>query len=423
MALINYPLKEMTIKIVYYGPGLSGKTTTLKYVYNSLPKKKKGKIVTLSTEEDRTFFFDFLPVDAGKIGDFTARIQLYTVPGQVFYENTRRMVLQGADAVIFVADSQESMMEANKESMSGLFKNLKVNNIDATKIPIVMAYNKRDLKNISPVSQMNNELNQDNYEFFETSAIYGDGILETLNTTISLAIKSVKKRYRFDDGTNREETVVFDRDELLKEEQKMNEKSDRDEDEIFFGFEKKSKQKKEPLDEEIMNEQETLDIDSIEEIDPLSDSKEIIDDKESDTKFDKEEDSEILELDEEEIIDEDEEIIMEENMEDNKDKNNITDDKNMDKIIPDSDSDENIFSDKDLDDFDEDKKSSSTGNNKTKMFGQDSNDFLNDFKNSINIKILDNIESRGKSIIIPLNIEVKGITKKIKLKIDLSIID
>ena len=105
MALINYPLKEMTIKVVYYGPGLSGKTSSLKYIFEHLPEKKKGKIVTIATEGDRTFFFDFLPISGGKIGDFNTRIQLYTVPGQVFYEKTRRMVLQGTDAVIFVADS------------------------------------------------------------------------------------------------------------------------------------------------------------------------------------------------------------------------------------------------------------------------------------------------------------------------------
>ena len=219
MALINYPLKEMTIKVVYYGPGLSGKTSSLKYIFEHLPEKKKGKIVTIATEGDRTFFFDFLPISGGKIGDFNTRIQLYTVPGQVFYEKTRRMVLQGTDAVIFVADSQPQAMQANKDSMSSLVKNLKVNNLDPAKIPIVLAYNKRDLPAVLPVPTLNQELNLFGSQYFETSAVTGERVVETLKSTLILAFQSVKERYRFQNlNLSSDDTVIFDK-EMIKEEE------------------------------------------------------------------------------------------------------------------------------------------------------------------------------------------------------------
>ena len=219
MALINYPLKEMTIKVVYYGPGLSGKTSSLKYIFEHLPEKKKGKIVTIATEGDRTFFFDFLPISGGKIGDFNTRIQLYTVPGQVFYEKTRRMVLQGTDAVIFVADSQPQAMQANKDSMSSLVKNLKVNNLDPAKIPIVLAYNKRDLPEVLPVPTLNKELNLFGSQYFETSAVTGERVVETLKSTLILAFQSVKERYRFQNlNLSSDDTVIFDK-EMIKEEE------------------------------------------------------------------------------------------------------------------------------------------------------------------------------------------------------------
>lgn len=219
MALINYPLKEMTIKVVYYGPGLSGKTSSLKYIFEHLPEKKKGKIVTIATEGDRTFFFDFLPISGGKIGDFNTRIQLYTVPGQVFYEKTRRMVLQGTDAVIFVADSQPQAMQANKDSMSSLVKNLKVNNLDPAKIPIVLAYNKRDLPEVLPVPLLNKELNLFGSQYFETSAVTGERVVETLKSTLVLAFQSVKERYRFQNlNLSSDDTVIFDK-EMIKEEE------------------------------------------------------------------------------------------------------------------------------------------------------------------------------------------------------------
>ncbi len=219
MAIINYPLKEITIKIVYYGPGLSGKTTSLKYVYENIPKDKKGKMVTISTEGDRTLFFDFLPVDMGKIGDFNLRLQLYTVPGQVFYENTRVLVLQQTDAVIFVADSQKDMLQSNIESFNGLFRNLKKNNIDPEKIPIVIMYNKRDLSNILPVSELNKELNTKGYPYFETSAITGLNVMEALKLTIKLAIESLKKRYNIKEKQT-DETIFYQREGLRKEEDK-----------------------------------------------------------------------------------------------------------------------------------------------------------------------------------------------------------
>ncbi len=228
MAIINYPLKEITIKIVYYGPGLSGKTTSLKYVYENIPKDKKGKMVTISTEGDRTLFFDFLPVDMGKIGDFNLRLQLYTVPGQVFYENTRVLVLQQTDAVIFVADSQKDMLQSNIDSFNGLFRNLKKNNIDPEKIPIVIMYNKRDLSNILPVSELNKELNSKGYPYFETSAITGLNVMEALKLTIKLAVESLKKRYNIKEKQT-DETIFYKREGIEEDkikEEMSEEKSD-----------------------------------------------------------------------------------------------------------------------------------------------------------------------------------------------------
>src|SRR3990172_8810749 len=160
MAFFNYATKEITLKIVYYGPGLSGKTTNLQHLHSVLNPENKGKLLSLSTESDRTLFLDFLPVELGKIRDFSIRFQLYTVPGQVRYNATRKIVLKGADGVIFVADSQREMKEQNIESFENMRENLSSNNINPDEIPIILQYNKRDLQNISTIEELNNDLNQ-----------------------------------------------------------------------------------------------------------------------------------------------------------------------------------------------------------------------------------------------------------------------
>jgi len=174
MALFNYSTKEIVIKIVYYGPGLSGKTTNLQYLHSMLNPQTRGKLLSLSTEADRTLFFDFLPVDLGKLNDFSIRFQLYTVPGQVRYNATRKLVLRGADAVVFVADSQREMREQNIESLKNMRENLLSNNIKPEEIPVIFQYNKRDLPNILSVDELNKDLNDDRrYEFVESVAIDG----------------------------------------------------------------------------------------------------------------------------------------------------------------------------------------------------------------------------------------------------------
>src|SRR6266571_6533393 len=151
MVLFNHATREMTAKIVYYGPGLCGKTTNLMVIFDKLDPAQKGKMLSLATKTDRTLFFDLLPVDIGRVGNFNLRIQLYTVPGQVFYNETRKLVLRGADAVVFVADSQPAMVEATRDSFANLLDNLVENNLDPNDIPIVIQYNKRDIPGVLPV--------------------------------------------------------------------------------------------------------------------------------------------------------------------------------------------------------------------------------------------------------------------------------
>src|SRR3989442_10388806 len=158
MALLSHATKEITAKLVYYGPGLCGKTTNLQWIHEHVAFKAKGKLLSLTTEADRTLFFDFLPMELGTIRGMKARVQIYTVPGQVFYESTRRMVLKGADAVVFVADSQAATLDANLESLEGLRRNLVSNDLDPA-LPMVLQYNKRDLKTALPVAVLNARLN------------------------------------------------------------------------------------------------------------------------------------------------------------------------------------------------------------------------------------------------------------------------
>lgn len=195
MVLFNYALKELTAKIVYYGPGLSGKTSNLQYIYEELPIKNKGRMLTLATETDRTLYFDFLPVDAGVVRGIKTRVQLYTVPGQVFYNATRRMVLKGADGVVFVADSQKSMVEANLESFENLRENLKAHDLKVEEMPLVLQFNKRDLKEICTLEEMNDSLNPMNGPFYEAVAKDGVGVEETLQAISGLVLKSVIDRY------------------------------------------------------------------------------------------------------------------------------------------------------------------------------------------------------------------------------------
>jgi mutual gliding-motility protein MglA len=195
MVLFNYSTKELTAKVVYYGAGLCGKTTNLQWIHEKLPIKNKGKMLSLATETDRTLFFDFLPIELGSIRGMKTRIQLYTVPGQVFYNATRRMVLKGADCVVFVCDSQEAMLDANLESFENLRQNLEANEIDADEIPMVIQYNKRDLPNALPVEILNERLNPRGLPFYEAVAVKGQGVEETLKGVTATVFRSLATRY------------------------------------------------------------------------------------------------------------------------------------------------------------------------------------------------------------------------------------
>jgi signal recognition particle receptor subunit beta len=195
MVLFNYSTKELTAKVVYYGPGLCGKTTNLQWVHEKLPIKHKGKMLSLATETDRTLFFDFLPIELGTIRGMKTRIQLYTVPGQVFYNATRRMVLKGADGVVFVCDSQEPMLDANLESFENLRQNLEANEIDPDEIPTVLQFNKRDLPNALPIEILNERLNDRGLPFFEAVAVKGLGVEETLKGVTATVFRALSTRY------------------------------------------------------------------------------------------------------------------------------------------------------------------------------------------------------------------------------------
>ncbi len=182
MSLVNYATREITCKIVYYGPGRSGKTTNLHYIYGQVPGDRKGQMVSLATQTDRTLFFDFLPIDLGSISGFTTRFQLYTVPGQVYYQTTRKLVLQGADGVVFVADSQARQLDENIESMQDLHANLAEQGVDTRTMPLVIQYNKTDLppEMITPVAELDEVLNFRNVPSFPADALHGPGVFETL---------------------------------------------------------------------------------------------------------------------------------------------------------------------------------------------------------------------------------------------------
>jgi len=193
MALVNYATREINAKIVYYGPGLSGKTTNIHYVFARVNPKNKGKLISLATQGDRTLFFDFLPVEIGSIKGFRTRFHLYTVPGQVFYNSTRKMVLKGADGVVFVADSQIMMMDENLQSLENLKNNLADMGIKFSDFPVIIQYNKRDLPNAANLEEMNRYLNPTGLPYFEAKAISGEGVLKTLTAIVKFVLHDLKQ--------------------------------------------------------------------------------------------------------------------------------------------------------------------------------------------------------------------------------------
>jgi signal recognition particle receptor subunit beta len=194
MAVVNYATKSLAIKIVYYGPGLSGKTTNLRYIYFKLDPAYRGELVCLETDSERTYFFDLLPIKAGMIGEFKVHFQLMTVPGQVFYEASRKSVLKGADGVVFVADSQIPLLDANLENFDGLRRNCLQQDIDLNNIPLVFQYNKRDLNYLIPVETFNNLLNPRRRPYIEAVAINGVGVFETLREISKLSVPAVREK-------------------------------------------------------------------------------------------------------------------------------------------------------------------------------------------------------------------------------------
>ena len=224
MSMINYASREINCKIVYYGPGLGGKTTNLEHVYGKVSPSTRGKLISLATETERTLFFDFLPVDLGTIRGFKTRFHLYTVPGQVYYNASRKLILKGVDGIVFVADSQMERMEANQESMQNLYDNMAEYGYDLTKMPFVIQYNKRDLPNAAPLAEMQQTLNPgwevadaarqkvtadqfhagenivwqldsgewvERATYFEAVAVTGDGVFDTLRAVSKLVLKSL----------------------------------------------------------------------------------------------------------------------------------------------------------------------------------------------------------------------------------------
>ncbi len=194
MSHINPLAKEISAKIVYYGPGLSGKTTSLKYLYSVIRAERRGELVTLATEGDRTLFFDFLPISIERVQEMPVRLQLYTVPGQVFFSSTRKLVLNGADGVVFVADSQEPARESNLQSLQDLEENLQELGMDLARFPHVFQYNKRDIEKVMPVAQMNADLNRHNAPALETCAARGTGVLNALREITQGVIRDLKRR-------------------------------------------------------------------------------------------------------------------------------------------------------------------------------------------------------------------------------------
>jgi signal recognition particle receptor subunit beta len=192
MVFLNYTTMQMTAKIVYYGPGLCGKTTNLQHIHDKTASKSRGEMVSLETESDRTLFFDLLPLDVGVVGGMKVRLQLYTVPGQVFYNATRKLVLKNVDGVVFVADSQEPALDANLEALANLDDNLAELGLSASEVPTVFQYNKRDLPTSLPVADLERELNPRGLPSFEAAALHGVGVFETLKSITKLTLQSIR---------------------------------------------------------------------------------------------------------------------------------------------------------------------------------------------------------------------------------------
>ncbi|MDJ0764393.1 MAG: ADP-ribosylation factor-like protein [Myxococcota bacterium] len=193
MSFINYSSREINCKIVYYGPGLCGKTTNLQYIYNRTSPESKGKMISLATETERTLFFDFLPLSLGEIRGFKTRFHLYTVPGQVFYDASRKLILKGVDGVVFVADSQIERMEANMESLENLRYNLSEQGYDLDRLPYVVQYNKRDLPNVVSTDELHSFLNGASVPEFDAVATTGQGVFDTLKAVAKLVLTELKR--------------------------------------------------------------------------------------------------------------------------------------------------------------------------------------------------------------------------------------
>jgi hypothetical protein len=191
MSMINYASREINCKLVYYGPGLGGKTTNLEYIYNKINPETRGKLISLATEQERTLFFDFLPVDLGSIRGFKTRFHLYTVPGQVYYNASRRLILKGVDGIVFVGDSQAERMDANIAAMENLYENLSDYGYEPHKLPIVLQYNKRDLPNAVPMEELRAHLNPMGLQEYEGVATEGRGVFDTLRAVSKQVLKSL----------------------------------------------------------------------------------------------------------------------------------------------------------------------------------------------------------------------------------------
>ncbi|MEK6673159.1 MAG: GTPase domain-containing protein [Nitrospirota bacterium] len=195
MSFINYSSREINCKIVYYGPGLCGKTANLQYIYKRTTPEQKGKLISLATESERTLFFDFLPLTLGAIRGFRVRFHLYTVPGQVFYAASRKLILKGVDGIVFVVDSQIERIDANIESLEDLRFNLSEQGYNLDKLPFTIQYNKRDLQNIAPLEELNAILNPDTIPWFEGVALTGVGVFDTLKSVAKGVLLELKKHY------------------------------------------------------------------------------------------------------------------------------------------------------------------------------------------------------------------------------------
>lgn len=193
MSFINYSSREINLKLVYYGPGLCGKTTNLQHVYKTVPQDSKGKLISLATETDRTLFFDFLPLQLGEIRGFKTRFHLYTVPGQVFYDASRKLILKGVDGVVFVADAQDARMEANLESLENLRFNLAEQGVDLDSIPLVFQWNKMDLPNAMSTEELDKALNPKGLPAFESVATVGTGVFDTLKSVAKLVLREISQ--------------------------------------------------------------------------------------------------------------------------------------------------------------------------------------------------------------------------------------